>query len=309
MHANSDSTPDVSQDTNAIPTDPPSHLGVHGSHHQRRRRSIDRRAPNLEPLGDDPYDDCFSGGVRLDNVLAASAPSPVGSLDGRICWSSFLGMAYLFGDYRARARDDCERSDWCVRDCDPLRDAHSVASARAWLLRRMTMRIFSVSLRTWSVTLVTAAACAGPSGDAHKPDSPARDSSAPTVYSSLFLNPESGDLNGTEISVRRLGNVWLATYQESEFGTRCDTLAMSGNGTRFKVSVPPDSANESGPGTDSRGRRVEIISSTEIEGIVARDTLRAAFFRRYPDGRAEHDTVALPRVDKAYSPKCAGASQ
>lgn len=173
----------------------------------------------------------------------------------------------------------------------------------------MTMRIFSVSLRTWSVTLVTAAACAGPSGDAHKPDSPARDSSAPTVYSSLFLNPESGDLNGTEISVRRLRNVWLATYQESEFGTRCDTLAMSGNGTRFKVSVPPDSANESGPGTDSRGRRVEIISSTEIEGIVARDTLRAAFFRRYPDGRAEHDTVALPRVDKAYSPKCAGASQ
>jgi hypothetical protein len=165
---------------------------------------------------------------------------------------------------------------------------------------------YSFCLRRALILSLGLAGCA-PGGEKPAPDtssirpgepapspSPADSSSGILIFSTLAWNDEAGEPYGHELTLRKLGQSWVATYTFAEGRSGpCDTLAVSGDLPQFRLTLPP--TIESG---------VELHPAWPVDGFIQGDTLRAIVHKRWPAGKTEVDTLYLPRVTATSDRDC-----
>jgi hypothetical protein len=143
-----------------------------------------------------------------------------------------------------------------------------------------------------------------PESTSRAPISPSQ--AAPIIFSDLRVHEETGDVLGTELSLRGGSDTRRATFQTAEGALlRCDTLDVKYVGDTISLILKPDSGWLH---ADGQKNWVEISSASPLNGTVVRDTLRAIIRMRWPSGQTRDDSLNLPRRTQPFSPDCVGIS-
>lgn len=148
--------------------------------------------------------------------------------------------------------------------------------------------------RALGLLLIAALAGCDPHHEAHhsRHDSVATTSPADSVvlvgmYSDVTYNEESGDVNGTEIGIRRDGPHFIATFQraEGEPGVR-RTIPAEINGRTIRFTIPPDTGIDHH--SDGSESPIQLQPARAFVGTISKWGLTGHI-------EDEADSVKLPR--------------